>query len=1048
MDSSKSSKFASRPPPTEPKAMTRKGMKRSRGGDASPEFDNDSDNEHQRKKMSFSPENSVVYDTYRPTRDNAPKKVGRHMVTTSQVGPPGELKIRGISVPPPFEPMSKRDDEDGGPLHALPRPLRSALECLESELENLDQFFYYKSRLDAIRCMGKVHEQLDEMANASRKLYAAYCDQQGENDDLRVDIDQLKNQTKSAVQDMSLLRGRLDELQSALADSEKAKSVLEKSVDDLRTKMSNLRRDTTCQIDKLKLEKAGVVRERDEARREKDKINCESDDLRRRRDEASRVIDELNSEIDRARSENEILRRERVEAICKNEGLRQEKDEASRHRDKARSEVVEARNETMGMRRERDELKRENEDLRMSKAKLKRCETEIEELRRERDEARRETNDLRAGKARLKRSKSEFEALRRERDEARRENDDLRADKTKLERSKVELELSIQKSKMEKAGLESSLQVLRREKIELESSFQLLTREKAAFEVSLTQLESDKTDHKMRIENLVKNISALETCNRNLNKDKTELGALLKKLVGEKTQWDVSLETLEGARAEIEVTLQKLENEKIETNTSLQKLKQERAEMKASLQKLKKEKIDQDTYIKDLVSRNEALRLGKEQLEGLVEAKTAEIEALQNRPAPPLALAEGGLRGLGERSSCFHGLPDAMVPPLETMVSTVEVVGSPTRVLVTPISLAPAPSESAIFVKDEAWGPPPDSSPMLVPPPYTTSMELPALADAGDYYTEFKYNQLGFGVSSFLSNLLQMEFALEHPVEGGRLHSVVTEFIFTLGGLAITSNVAISRVEGFWQLCQPWASKPATSMTLRSSIEEQFVQLCFLIPHLKTPSQGRTWWATVQLINSLMKADHSAAPRAGMAFLATMTSTDLAVDLSNLDVKNVVLAIALCELCRFLGETFVDLPKPTWNVGNIFGPEVQAAAASSTMGKLGECLAMPDRSTTSTLREQLSNKCGDEFCFVPINKADETSRELGFLSCDNNEMFLMLDFVERSLRFVDRELAYSYFDGDRKKHLMIEKRDGEVLLDMTGVDRDVGVFWVRYAEHL
>ena len=62
------------------------------------------------------------------------------------------------------------------------------------------------------------------------------------------------------------------------------------------------------------------------------------------------------------------------------------------------------------------------------------------------------------------------------------------------------------------------------------------------------------------------------------------------------------------------------------------------------------------------------------------------------------------------------------------------------------------------------------------------------------------------------------------------------------------------------------------------------------------------------------------------------------------------------------------------------------------------------------------------------------------------ETFLMLDFGKRSIRFVDRSFAYALCYEDQKKHLLIKRSDGEVLLDIDDVAQDVRIFWVKYAE--
>jgi hypothetical protein len=178
-----------------------------------------------------------------------------------------------------------------------------------------------------------------------------------------------------------------------------------------------------------------------------------------------------------------------------------------------------------------------------------------------------------------------------------------------------------------------------------------------------------------------------------------------------------------------------------------------------------------------------------------------------------------------------------------------------------------------------------------------------------------------------------------------------------------------------------------------------------------------------------------------MAFLAAMKSTNLAAEVQNLDIQNAALAIALCELCRFLQETFTELPQATWDIGNMLGSEVQGSLKATPIGRLSACLANLHRADTLALRRELAATCGDKFCFTSVDKT-----ELGFLSCDDNETFLVLNFPRRSIRFVDRNFAYALHHEDQKKHLLIKEPDGEVLLDIKDAAQDLRIFWVKYAE--
>ncbi|KAK3369566.1 hypothetical protein B0T24DRAFT_681568 [Lasiosphaeria ovina] len=425
--------------------------------------------------------------------------------------------------------------------------------------------------------------------------------------------------------------------------------------------------------------------------------------------------------------------------------------------------------------------------------------------------------------------------------------------------------------------------------------------------------------------------------------------------------------------------------ERDQANREIEDLKKTTARLQTSIKDFERDKKELDNPIKDLEDRNESLKAEKEKLEAVIEAKNAEIEALKASPvsAAPRALIE-------------HEASDSL----------------------------------------------PQSLSLSVPPAHTT----PVVADAGDHHTHYKYDQLGFSVTSFLSKFLKIELAYDQSSDGRRLNSVVTEFMFNLGAFADTADVAVSPVEGFWKLRLPWTSKPVIGMTPRPSIEERFVQLCLLIPHLKSRSQGEIWYKTVILINSLMKADHASAPRAGMAFLATMTSTNMVAEVQNLDIQNAALAIALCELCRFLQETFTEFPQAVWDIGNILGSEVQGSVTATPIGRLSACLANLHRSNTLALRRQLATTCGDKFCFISMDRQSGDKLEYGFLSCDDNETFLLLDFGKRSIRFVDRNFAYALHHEDQKKHLLIKRSDGEILLDIDDAAQDVRIFWVKYAE--
>lgn len=444
-------------------------------------------------------------------------------------------------------------------------------------------------------------------------------------------------------------------------------------------------------------------------------------------------------------------------------------------------------------------------------------------------------------------------------------------------------------------------------------------------------------------------------------------------------------EELQDRLSQLKDQIMQANQEREQANRETEEQKRTIARLKTSMKDFEGAKAELNSRIKDLEDRNRSLEAEKEKLEATVEAKNAEIEALKTSPLSTATRAWIG-----------HDASDSL----------------------------------------------PQSLLLSAPLAQTT----PLVTDARDHRTH--HSTTGWdAVASFLGSLLRIELPHDQPSGGKHLNPLLAEFMLNLGSSADAANVTVSPAERSWNLLQPWNSRAPFKLGSGQTIEERFVRLCLLIPHLKSQSRDDIWPQIVLLINALMKADYTSTPRPGMAFLAAMKSTSPLTEVKHFDIQHAAVAIALCELCRFLQETFTGLLHATWDIGNILGSEAQRSLKETSIGRLDACLANLHRPGTLALRRELANTCGDKFCFVSQNRQSGDKWDLGFLSCDDKEFFMVLDFGKKQIRFVDRKFAYAIYQEDRKKHLLVKRPCGKVLLDLEDVAQDVRIFWVKYAEH-
>jgi len=128
----------------------------------------------------------------------------------------------------------------------------------------------------------------------------------------------------------------------------------------------------------------------------------------------------------------------------------------------------------------------------------------------------------------------------------------------------------------------------------------------------------------------------------------------------------------------------------------------------------------------------------------------------------------------------------------------------------------------------------------------------------------------------------------------------------------------------------------------------------------------------ISLLATLLKAEHSAAPHAGMAFLETMDVVfppvigPLAAPSPEIGVPSMqllLLTTMLCELCRLLEHSFPNCRKHLWDISSF----CRIRLSEHPLYRLDSVLGDPHWLRASPgdaefVRDQLWLKCGAEFC--------------------------------------------------------------------------------------
>ncbi|KAK4098125.1 hypothetical protein N658DRAFT_568918 [Parathielavia hyrcaniae] len=319
-----------------------------------------------------------------------------------------------------------------------------------------------------------------------------------------------------------------------------------------------------------------------------------------------------------------------------------------------------------------------------------------------------------------------------------------------------------------------------------------------------------------------------------------------------------------------------------------------------------------------------------------------------------------------------------------------------------------------------------------------------------------RIHRLGAGAADLLGKLLQINRSVPY-------NDVLASFLGHLGAAPEAPSIPVTQPTGCWQFDDPWTPdrhgpQPAT---IHPTLEAQFAHLCLLFPFPATtkprPDSSNiddddipTFHILTSLLTSLTRADYSTSPRAGWAFLQTITTTTTTTahekDASS-TARAAILRLMLSELCRVLEQTFSDAVP---GLRRQQQQQQQQNCLNPARGHHHAPTPLAGVPTGGDVKERLAAGCG-------LGGTGDEGKEMGLLHCgEGTNYFLVLDFGSRRLRLVDCRLARwePHAAGPRKMDLIVarggaagrcEGEGEEELFRLKAAPKDVAAFWVRYA---
>jgi hypothetical protein len=592
-------------------------------------------------------------------------------------------------------------------------------------------------------------------------------------------------------------------------------------------------------------------------------------------------------------------------------------------------------------------------------------------------------------------------------------------------------------------------------------------------------------------EHMLKNeLSAARTVNLKLNCAKKELGDQVYDLKSTAAKTDVEarrlkrdVEDLEAKREELERSRRELQEdrgksgaEKLWLEDTIRKRDAEIERAAAENRRLQSLVEERDKQIEGLKSNNLGLQSLAQQREAQAEEANASNVRLQDL-----------IRDKEARISSLTALP---ITPLSPMASTKPFQFLPSGLpTIQPVQTVPPRRGSPTpFIKQEV-------------PDQEAPAQARAAAEQPDDPAQHLY-QLGAGAADILGKL----FHIDRPA---LCNDVLASFLMRLGAAPEASAINVTQASGYWSFQDPWTPDSTPPPTLHPTLEEQFAHLCLLFPFsspgMATQSEDHParFHLLTALLTALIKVDYSASPRAGLAFLQTMSALDkshnhshshrqnhlqltTATTTPKLTPRTALLSLLLCELCRTLEASFPDAPKRAcgWELsaflagGGHTAMEVdrEMERRLPNIARLAAALREGDRSVwgVRALRERLVGGCGAGFCWFSVqvraggdgmggsgwegvdgDGGDGGRKEMGLLHCgggESSDFFLMIDFAERAFRVVACQLAGMPTNAaePRKFDLTVARAagdgqgEGEELFRLVAAPRDVATFWLGH----
>jgi hypothetical protein len=530
---------------------------------------------------------------------------------------------------------------------------------------------------------------------------------------------------------------------------------------------------------------------------------------------------------------------------------------------------------------------------------------------------------------------------------------------------------------------------------------------------------------------------------------------------------------LKCAAAEAEVELRRLKREAEDREAEHGRLEGSLCELQEERRKTAAEKLWLEQTVRKHEADVEKATAESRRLQNLVQERDAEVEGLksnnlglqslvQQRQAEvevawaDNARLQGLIRDKEAQISSLSALPitplSPMGPPGPFSLPAAPLLQASPRAQTLPSR----PSSPLPYIKQE---------PSDITPPAVVLPHQPAPVEQPQDPAQ-QLSQLGAGAADVLGKLLDIDHPIPH-------NNVLSSFLTNLGAAPEASSIAVTQapVTGFWTLADPWTPNPTTTPpVLRPTLEEQFAHLCLLFPFPGTTTthdatdhhdnSTETFRLLTALLTSLIRADHTASPRAGWAFRQSMSALGQSQTNLNLNLNlllphhhhqpfmsglasTALLGTMLCELCRVLAHTFPGdgggHDGSAWDLASVLGPGVYDALAGvgQPLARLAALLRDVDRfggaagadtggggdgggDGARVLKEGLKG-CGDGFCvfkhtpspsLAPSPGSQAEEKDIGLLHCggessssSSSSFFLMLDFGERSLRAVDCRLA-------------------------------------------